>query len=980
MRLPKIPGEWIDRDQPLSFRFEGATVQGLAGDTITSALWASDRRTLGRSFKYHRPRGMLSLANHDCNVMLQNGPHLNVRGDVTPLIAGMDLTAINTFGGLQRDKGRALGKFSAFLPVGFYYKAFHTRKLFPLWERMFRKMTGLGRLDFDTPHIRTPKRYDFCDVLVIGAGPSGLSAALSAAEAGADVVIADENARPGGSGFYQLGADDQRRSATQLLLDRVLAHPRIRLLCATYAAGYYTDHWVPLVDAEKLTKMRAKSVVVASGAFEQPAVFRNNDLPGVMLGSAAQRLIYRYAVQPMQRAVILTANADGYRCALDLVRSGVQVRAIVDLRVQVPASAVVNAVKSHGIEVAQGSCIYEARADEASGALGSVDVCRFDAAGLPDLASASRIECDGLIMSVGWAPAANLLYQAGTKMRFDQGVEQFVPDQLAPGVFACGRVNGIYTLTQKFADGQRAGSAAAAHALGRTSAASVQVAAESESPSHSWPIVSHPAGKNFVDFDEDLQLKDFENAVQEGFDNIELLKRYSTNGMGPSQGKHSNMNGLRILARLTGKSPQKVGTTTARPMFHPVPMSHLAGRGFAPDRHTPLHARHEALGAKWMQAGVWQRPEYYVVAGKSRIDCIRDEARRVRSAVGIVDVGTLGKLDVRGPQAAEFLERVYTSRYANMKIGATRYAVMCDESGVLVDEGVVARLAEDHFYFTTTTSGAANVYRELSRLNTIWKLDCGLVNLTGAYSAMNVAGPRAREVLSTLTDLDLSGAAFPYLALRTGKVAGIPARLMRVGFVGEWGYEIHVPAEYGPALWDALMSAGQRHGIGPFGVEAQRLLRLEKGHMILGQDTDGLTTPFEAGVSWAVKLDKPFFVGQRSLKAVQNKPRKQQLVGFMLAASHTGAAPLECHLVIEGGEIAGRVTSIAWSPHVGRHIGLAFVRPDMTDKGRALSIRLSDGSLVQAEVSSTPFFDPNDERQKEGAPTGVAAARKKELA
>jgi sarcosine oxidase subunit alpha len=963
MRLSRIPGEWIDRSRELSFEFEGRRAQGFAGDTISSALWAQGQRVLGRSFKYHRRRGVLSLANHDANVIVQQGGRLNIRADVTELKPAAELTAVNTFGGLQRDRAAVLGRLSAFLPVGFYYKAFYTRRLFPMWERMFRALTGLGRIDFATPHIRTAKRYAFCDVLVIGAGPSGLSAAVAAAEAGARVVLVDENARPGGSGFYQLGGDDTQRAPTQALLERAQQLPGLQILGATCAVGYYSDHWVPLVDADRMTKMRAKAVVVAGGVYEQPAVFRNNDLPGVMLASAAQRLIYRYAVQPMRRALVLTGNDDGYVAALDLARAGVQLAAIVDLRAQVPESAAARAAIERGIDVVRGACVYEALADSKTALLRGARVCRLDADGRPDRATLQSYDCDGLVMSVGWAPAAGLLYQSGATMRYDSGVQQFVPDRLPEGVFACGRVNGVFALDRRIADGRRAGRAAAMHA-GHGQTGAPPVGPEARAASHPWPIVAHPQGKNFVDFDEDLQLADLDNAAQEGFDNIELLKRYSTLGMGPSQGKHSNMNGLRVLARLTGQTPQQVGTTTARPFFHPVPMSHLAGRGFVAERRTPLHARHEALGAVWMPAGVWMRPEYYERPGASRIECIQQEARRVRSGLGIIDVGTLGKLEVRGAQAADFLERVYTGRYRKMKVGSTRYAVMCDEAGLLVDEGVIARLAEDHYYFTTTTSGAANVYRELSRLNVMWQLDCGLVNLTGAHAAVNLAGPGCRQALQPLTDVDLSGEQFPYLACRTGHVAGIAARLMRVGFVGEWGYEIHVAAEHGPALWDALMKAGEAHGIGPFGVEAQRLLRLEKGHLILGQDTDGLTTPFDVNLNWAVAMDKPFFVGQRSLKAIAALPRRQQQVPFMLPAGLQGPAPQECHLVIESGQIAGRVTSIYFSPHLARHIGLAFVRPDMADKGRRLQIRLSDGKMVVAEICESPFYDPDNQRQR----------------
>lgn len=944
MRLPQKSGEWIDRGKILGFRFEGREYTGYQGDTVASALAANGVKILGRSFKYHRPRGLLSCANHDINTMMQWRSTPNLRADATLLAAGMDLTAINTFGTLQRDPGSVLGHLSGLLPVGFYYKAFHGKRMFPFWERMFRAMTGLGRVDPTAPRQRTPKRYGFCDVLVVGAGPSGLSAALEAAEQGADVMLVDENARLGGSTHGECD-----------LVKAVSAHSHIRILTETYAAGYYADHWVPLVEGHRITKMRARAVIIASGAYEQPAVFRNNDLPGILLASAAQRLVRRWAVKPAQRVVILAANADAYRVLPDLLEAGIKVAAVIDLRDHVPAEQQFT-LAERGIPLYAGHCIIEALpGDDRSGVAG----VRIAPVGSHE--TVAQITCDGVVMSVGWAPAAPLLYQAGTKMRYDEGVQQFVPDRLPEGIFSCGRVNGVHAFEPRLRDGQRAGSAAAAY-CGFGAAKSVSVPAEPESPTHPWPIVSHPKGKNFIDFDEDLQLADLENAIQEGFDNIELMKRYSTVGMGPSQGKHSNMNALRVLARATGSTPGEVGTTTARPFFHPVPMSHLAGRGFTPERRTPIHVRHASAGAVWMSAGVWQRPEYYGLAGRSREECIREEVLAVRNAVGLIDVGTLGKLEVRGPQAAEFIERVYISKYSGLKVGMTRYAVMCDETGVVIDDGVVARLADDHFYFTTTTSGAASVFRELSRWNTLWKLECGIVNLTGARAAMNVAGPRAKSVLAPLTDVDLS---FPYLAVREGRVAGVPARLMRVGFVGEWGVEIHVAAEHGAAVWDALMAAGKEHGIRPFGVEAQRLLRLEKGHIIIGQDTDGLTTPGEAGLDWAVKMDKPFFVGQRSLQAVARKPSRQQLVGFMLPGEPAGSLPKECHLVIDNGEIAGRVTSVAWSPALSRVIGLAYVRPDMAAIGTAFTIRLTDGSLVTAEVVKTPFYDPDNLRQRE---------------
>lgn len=974
MRLPPQPGEWLDRSAPLHFRFEGRSYSGFSGDSISAALWAAGQYTLGRSFKYHRPRGVLTLANHDINVMLQSPQAMNIRGDVEPLREGMELLAVNTKGGVDNDRNRFMGLLARFLPVGFYYKAFHTKALFPLWERVIRDFSGLGQLDLSKPALPTPKRYDFCDVLVIGAGVSGLQAALHAAGAGAQVVVVDENARSGGSASYQLGANTAPLEALRQLQAAVAAQPLIRLLTDTVAAGYYADHWVALVDPQRMTKLRAKAVVVASGVFELPAVFHQNDIPGIMTGGAAQRLINRYAVRPMHTAVALVANSEGFTAVLDALRAGVEVAAVADMRSQPPDCAARAAVRAAGVRVLDGWAIYEAHAGDRGRRLTGVTLVPLLANGDPDTRASERVACDGVIMSVGYAPASNLLYQAGTSMGWSDAVQQFVPAVLPAGIFACGRVNGVYDNAAKALDGQRAGLQAAAHCGYTSQPVPPPVPEALRCPSHPWPIVAHPRGKNFVDFDEDLQLKDFYNAAQEGYDNIELMKRYTTNGMGPSQGKHSNMTALRVLARITGKTPIEVGTTTARPFFHPVPISHLAGRGFTPERHTPMRDLHTQAGAVWMAAGMWQRPEYYAVAGQSRMQCIRGEAMHVRERVGIIDVGTLGKLEVIGPQAAAFLERVYISRYANLAVGMTRYAVMCDEAGVVIDDGVVARLGEQHFYFTTTTSGAATVYRELSRLNTMWRMDCGIVNHTGAFAGVNVAGPHARTLLATLTTADLGGDAFPYLGVRAIDVAGIAARAMRVGFVGEWGYEIHVPAEHGAALWQALMQAGAALGIRPFGVEAQRLLRLEKGHIIIGQDTDGLTVPREAALGWAARMDKPFFIGQRSLQAIAKRPQKQTLVGFTLDIPGMDASqdshpdmPSESHLVIVDGEISGRITSVAFSPALGRVIGMAYVTPALSAAGTHLPVRLTNGKMVQAQVVALPFYDAGGARQKEAS-------------
>jgi sarcosine oxidase subunit alpha len=950
-RLDAQAGEWLDRSVALRFTFEGREYQGHPGDTISSALAAAGVPYMARSFKYHRPRSILSFANHDSNTLFQVDGVPNVRGDVTLLRDGMRVSAINTFGGLWRDKARVLDRFARLLPVGFYYKAFHSKALFPRWERMFRALTGLGEVTLGAGREASPKRYGFCDVLVIGGGPSGLSAALAAAQGGAQVALVDESLRLTGNG------------ASPALIRAVHESASITLFPATVAAGYYADHWVALAQQAHLTKMRARAVVFATGVIEQPAVFRNNDLPGVMLASGAARLAARHSVAPGRRVAMVAANLDAYVTCLELHARGVTLAAIVDLRAAPENDAAVSGCAALGIPMLRTHAPYEALRGPDGGVAG-LTVAPVGAAGRLDAGSSRRIDCDAILMSVGWAAASQLYLQAGGSTRFSEELQQFIPTQSPPGIFAAGRMNGVYDLESRLADGRRAGSQAAAHA-GYGTSNGAAVARSTRCPSHRFPIFDHPLAKNFVDFDEDLQVKDLENAAQEGFDSSELLKRYSTVGMGPSQGKHSNMNALRILARFRGVDVAGLGLTTARPMYHPVPMKLLAGRSFYPERRTPCDAQHGALGAVWMPAGNWRRPEYYAVPGESRAQSIDAEVHAVRNSVGLIDVGTLGKIEIYGPESAELLDRVYAGRFSDLKVGMTRYGLMLDESGVIVDDGVIARLGEEFYYFTTTTGGSATVFRELLRLNALWGLDCTLVNVTGHRAAFNFAGPSSREVLQPLTDVDLRDEAFPYLAVRSGQVAGAAARLMRVGFVGELGYEIHVAAGRGREVWQALCEAGAPRSLRPFGVEAQRVLRLEKGHFIVGQDTDGLTDPHEANAMWAVAMKKPFFIGQRSLRILQARGPRQKLAGIELAA--TAPLPKECHLVIDKGSIAGRVTSVTHSRTLNKSIGLAMLSPELAQVGRDIQIRIDNGDLLAARVAPAPFYDPKNLRQKAGA-------------
>jgi sarcosine oxidase subunit alpha len=957
-RLPKQNGEWINRSKPLRFTFEGNNYVGFEGDTISSALWASGQQVLGRSFKYHRPRGVFSLANHDVNVMVTDGIDTNIRGDVVAVKGGMKLTAVNTDGGVKNDRNRYIDKIAKFLPVGFYYKAFHTPKsLFPFWENIIRKAAGLGVVNFHYPRILKRKTNRHCDLLIIGAGASGLTAAIAAARSGLDVMIVDENAHAGGSLGYDRAGSSETMTQLQELLSQASQYPNLTLMTGTYAAGYYADHLVPVVHADGIIKVRAKAVIVASGVFEQPPVFRNNDLPGVMLGSAAQRLIYRYAVRPFTNGVVVTANTYGYRVALDLLHAGCKVSAVIDMRAAGESGALAIEVARKGVAIRKGSCVYEVLPTSGNMGVQGVKVCSYDeSAAQADPSTAEIIECDGVAMSAGWAPAAALLYQAGTTMRYESGVQQFVPAQLPKGVFAVGKVNGIYGLEARMYDGAR-GVSEVLRYLGME-APTIEVPAHAESsPSHPYPIVSHPNAKNFVDFDEDLQLKDFINSAKEGFDNIELMKRFTTVGMGPSQGKHSNMNAIRILARICGVPVDKIGTTTARPFFHPTPLGHLSGRSFHPHRLTPLHGWHVTAGAVFSEGGVWVRPAYYAKSGLSAQEIVQNEAMAVRTSAGMIDASTLGKIEVCGPDASHFLERFYTGSYGSQKVGEIRFALLLDEAGVIMDDGVVARLAHDKFYVSTNTANAAAVYREMQRWLQKWQLNVFLINVTGAYAAMNLAGPNARRILAKVASIDVSEKEFPASQFRECKVAGVPARILRVNFVADQAFEIHVPAAQARTVWEVLMDAGLEEGLRPFGTDAQRLLRLEMGNHLVSHDTDGLTNPFEIGAEWALRMGKPFFIGQRSLKLIAKRNVSKRLVPYVLDEGFSGEMPQECNLVIdEAGQIKGRVTSIAFSRSVGRVIGFAYVDPANVVPGSHFQIRTDGGSLVMATVVKTPFL------------------------
>jgi sarcosine oxidase subunit alpha len=964
-RLPAPYGTLIDRESTIEFKFENKTISGFEGDTIASALVANKQWLLSRSFKYHRPRGPLTMAGQDANTMVQLPSAPNALADKEVIKEGMLVTGQNYTGSLEKDSGALLGLFSRFLPVGFYYKAFFKpRGMWEKWAPLIRKKAGLGIIDQQLKSPYYDKQYKFYDVVIVGGGPAGMQAAIDVAVHDCEVLIVDENAILGGSlNYARLDAEGTRaKSLRTELVNAVEANSNITVMTNAVCNGWFADNWLPIIRGNRLYKVRATHTILCTGALEQPALFHNNDLPGVVMSSAAQRLLHLYGVKPGSAAVILTGNNDGYGTALDLHDAGVEIQAIVDLREAPDYDDIAKAAVARGITVKTGYAVYAAHSSKAPH-ITSVDVRKIISQGIC-VDDGEIINCDLLCMSVGYTPAYQLACQAGGQLSYDDQSAMFTLSNCPDTLHLAGSVNSLWQIESVLAEATRT-AAITSNALGFTDVVLGEAIPKGNiSPNHPWPIFPHPKGKEFVDYDEDLTIADIVNATGDGYEHIQLVKRYSTCGMGPSQGRHSALAAARIVAAATHRTVAQTGVTTARPPFSAEQLGHSAGRSFYPARRSNMHYRHIESGAEMLQAGAWFRPAFYKQDNITRQDAINAEVRNVRNNVGLVDVSTLGGLEVRGPDAGEFLNRFYTFGFVKQPVGRARYALLTNEAGVVIDDGVACRFGDNHYYVTATTGGVDRVYQNMLKWNAQWRLDVDVANVTSAYCGVNIAGPNARRVLETVcNDVDLSSAAFPYMGVRIGSVDGIPARLIRVGFVGELGYEIHVPQQYGEALWDALIKAGSEHSIKPFGIEAQRVLRLEKGHIIIGQDTDAMSNPNEVQMNWAVSKKKPFFVGGRTLSELEKKPSLRSLVGFIVNDMDS-PIPQESHLILEGNQMTGRVTSCSYSPTLEKAIGLAYVSPSSATNGSSIVIKSSNGILVCATVVGLPFYDPNTARQE----------------
>ncbi len=961
-RLQPKQGEVIDRSTTIRFTFDGVEYTAHPGDTVASALTASGVRVLSRSFKYHRPRGLLCCSGNCPNCLVQIGDEPNVRACTRPVEAGMEIQAQNAWPSLNRDLLSLTQLGSRFMPVGFYYKTFiRPQKLWPLYEHTLRHAAGLGEVHIDTPPGEFDKQYLHTDVVIAGGGPAGISAALTAAEAGAQVLLFDEN--PALGGHLRFTVPLESPSTTEVskdlpeLLEAVNQQPNITVFTDTSVLGWYEDNWLCAVKETRLFKIRTKSMVVATGAYETPLIFDNNDLPGVMLGSAVQRLVHLFGVLPGKQVVIVTANEDGWDLAADLQALGVNVAAIVDEREPNACSSPYrDGLANAGVPVFYRHTILAALG---SIAVTGAKIARLDEHSKISPVTTQSLRCDLIVTSMGWTPATELAYMAGGKSEYNADRAETVPVSTPPGIYVVGRAAGIHVVDSQVIKAQQAGlNAAASAGFGEFDESTAQSSRVME-PRRTSDRVCVPGNKKrFVCYCEDVTAEDVETAIAEGYDSIELLKRYSTISMGPCQGAMCSMNTIHLCARANGQTVQETGTTTARPPTTPVTLGALAGQNMEPVQTTPIHQWHIDQGADMLVAGLWLRPNHY---GDPTA-----EAMNVREQVGLIDVSPLGKLQLTGPGVPELLERIYTNQWHNLRVGRVRYGVMCNDEGVILNDGVCAHLNDETWYMTTTSTGSTTIFEWLQWwLQSGWGEGIHLTDLTDTYSAFNLAGPQSRAVLEKLTERNLANKAFPYMRIRSAKIAGVPCRLLRIGFTGELSYEVHCPSAYALYIWEAVMDAGKEFSIAPFGVEAQRILRLEKAHLIVGQDTDAMSDPLSANMAWAVKLDKPDFLGKPSLMRISDEGLKQLLVGFKMTDSDV--VPDEGLQIVEsdadgGLQIIGWVTSSRFSPTLEEIIGLCWLPVDLASQNGATFMIRMDGHLVEARVHHDAFYDPDGER------------------
>ena len=990
-------GGRIDRSAPLAFTFDGVRYAGYRGDTLASALLANGVRLVGRSFKYHRRRGIFGAGSEEPNALVRVGvgarAEPNLKATQVELHDGLAAESQNRWPTLEFDVGALSNVASKLLPAGFYYKTFMwPGSWWMLYEHFIRKAAGLGRAPDEPDPDHYDRRYAFCDVLVAGAGPAGLMAALTAARSGARVILLDDGPALGGS-LLASTSTIEGGDPTELVSrigEELASCPNVRVLSRTTAFGYYDDNMIVALERradhvpappehcprQRVWWIRAKEVVLATGAIERPLPFENNDFPGVMLASAARTYASQYGVRPGDRAVVFTNNDSAYEAVEPVLNTGTNIVAIVDARDGGPGGDALAVVQRFGIELISGSVVMRA--------IGRTGVDGVEVRSLsPDGASVGddsrRMPCDLVCVSGGWNPTVHLFSQSQGRLRFDAERAAFVPGESVQRERSAGAARGLLRLSECLADGVTAGAdavrAAGLEAGPEPSCPAVQEWSDEVPVWPLWavPLPSWRHGKRFVDFQNDVTVADIELAVREGYSSVEHLKRYTTLGMGTDQGRTSNVNGLAVLAATLGNEIPAVGTTTFRPPYSPVALGAIAGREVGADqtpvRRTPMHDWHAEHGATFVTVGPWMRAQYYLRRGESMMDAINREALHVRQAVGMVDVSTLGKIEVRGRDAGEFLHRVYINRIRNLRVGRVRYAFMLREDGFVLDDGTCTRIRDDEYYITTGTGHAAVVMMHLERYaQIVWpELDVHLTSVTDQWAGTAVAGPRSRDLLAVACGgADVSNAGLPFMGCMETTVAGAPVRIIRMTFSGEMAYEVHCPADYGVHVWEALLAAGERFDVMPYGTEALSVLRIEKGHVV-PNELDGRTIPADFGFDRMEKDED--FIGRRSLERFRESERKRK--SFVGLVSENGkAVPRGGHLVWNPTAprpmpMLGHVTSNCYSPALQRYIALALMDDAEDWKGKMLyAASPLTSSFVPVRITDHVFIDPDNQRPK----------------
>jgi sarcosine oxidase subunit alpha len=991
-------GGHIDRDHEIEFTFNGRSYRGHPGDTLASALLANGVHFVGRGFKYHRPRGIFAAGAEEPNALVQlgRGPRTepNLRATQIALYDGLSAASQNVWPSLNFDLASVNQWVSKFMPAGFYYKTFMwPASQWMRYEHIIRMAAGLGKAPADRDPDRYEKIHDHCDVLIVGAGPAGLAAASAAVATGARVIVTEAKEAFGG----QLRFDDDQHidgMPAQAWVDETTAKlqsmAHVTLLPRTTVSGYYDHNYITALERvtdhignapahlprQRFWKIRAKQVVLATGAIERPLVFADNDRPGILLAAAVREYVNSYGVLAGRESVVFTNNDDAYRTALALDDAHAKVTAIVDLRPEAEAMGgdLVAAAKARGMTIHFNHAIVGVSGHKR---VTGCTIMALTADGSAVTGAGKALVADCIAMSGGWSPSVHLFSQSRGKLRWDEKQACFVPDIAHEASSSAGASSGDFSLTGALKDGLKTGieAARAAGAKGRAPATPKTVSVTEMPLRAIWQMPTNAGkGKQFVDFQSDVTAADIRLAAQEGYLSVEHTKRYTTTGMGTDQGRTSNVNALAILASARDAHIPDVGTTTFRPPLEPVAIGAFAGRAvggqFEPVRNTPMAPWHRANGARFEHVGQWMRAWYYPRGTETMRQAVDRECRAARTGVGILDASTLGKIDVKGPDAAEFLNRIYTNGWLKLAVGRARYGLMLGEDGMVMDDGVTVRLAKDHFHMTTTTGGAAGVLDWLEEWSqTEWPdLKVYFTSVTEQWAVASICGPKSRELLAALSDdIDLSEAALPFMGVTTGTVAGLPARVFRISFTGELSFEINVPSRHGLALWTALMAAGEKYDITPYGTEAMHVLRAEKGFIIVGQETDGSVTPGDLGMDWIVSAKKGDFVGKRSLaRSDSQRADRKQLVG-LLSRDPEVVLPEGAQVVADlktapPMAMLGHVTSSYYSANCGRSIAMAVIAGGRSRMGDTVYLPLADGRQLTAVVTEPQFFDPQGER------------------